>query len=578
MISEILKDLYGPEADQLLASELELIMKDFSRSFSTSNARGFSEKDSILIIYGDGIHEESVPPLQTLYKFCRDKLTNSVNSIHILPFYPFSSDDGFSVTDYKRVNPSLGSWDHVKIIGNTYRLMFDAVINHISVKSEWFKQFLKDDPKYKRYFICLDGDEDISNVIRPRNHPLLTHFSTQSGKKHVWTTFSADQADLNFSNPEVLFEIIKVILFYVKMGAQYIRLDAIAYLCKEMGTSCIHLHQTHNIVRLFRSVFDKIAPNVQLITETNVPHQDNISYFGNGEDEAHIVYNFTLPPLLLYTFYSKDIRKLSEWAKSLTFPSNSCTYLNFLASHDGIGVTPLSKIVNSPEIESMCTRVKKLGGHISYKKNPDGTESPYEMNINYLDALGDPDSPSEDINMVASRFLVTQAIMLSLRGIPGIYYHSLLGSRGWNNGVRQTGQARSINREKLERKILDQDLKDNNSLRHKVFYPYLQMLNIRLAEKAFHPNSAQTVLFCNRAVFTILRSSVQTNEHIICFHNVTDEFKDIHLNCSEPLIAHANRFKDIFSNEQFHIEDNQILTFTIAPYDNVWLKVMNCAE
>ncbi len=577
MISAILKSLYGTENGQLLTSELKLIMKEFSDSYSSPSTRGFSEKDSILITYGDSIYKESEPPLQTLYEFCRGTLTDSINSIHILPFYPFSSDDGFSVIDYYSVNPDLGNWNHVEAIGKTYRLMFDAVINHISVQSEWFGKFLKDDLKYKQYFICLHGNEDISNVTRPRSLPLLTPFSTQSGKKFVWTTFSADQVDLNYKNPEVLIDIIKVILFYVKMGAQYIRLDAIAYLWKEIGTSCIHLNQTHKIVQLFRSILEDVAPNVQLITETNVPHHENISYFGNGENEAHIVYNFTLPPLLLYSFYSKDVRKLSDWAKSLQFPSDSCTYFNFLASHDGIGITPLTGIVDIETIELICDRVKKRGGYISYKRNPDGSESPYELNINYLDALGDPDS-SEDIDKIAKRFLTSQAIMLSFRGIPGIYYHSLLGSRGWENGVKHTGQARSINREKIDRKILEKELKDKSSLRHKVFYPYLRMLKIRSEENAFHPNGTQTILYCHRSVFTLIRSSVQNDEHILCFHNVSDESQDIRLDSGNSLIAHANSFEDLFTNQQFHIDEHQFLKLTLAPYQIAWLKAVAYAD
>jgi len=558
-------------------SELKSIMKAFSASYSGPSARGFSEQDSILIIYGDGIRAVSQPPLQTLHEFCREKLTDSIKGIHILPFYPYSSDDGFSVIDYYEVDPALGSWDHVETIGKTYRLMFDAVINHISVKSAWFRRFLEDDPKYKHYFICLTGNEDISNVTRPRSHPLLTPFSTPSGEKLVWTTFSADQVDLNFKNPEVLLDIIKVLLFYVKMGAQYIRLDAIAYLWKETGTSCIHLPQTHKIVQLFRSIFEEIAPHVQLITETNVPHQDNISYFGNGKNEAHIVYNFTLPPLLLHTFHSKDVRRLSAWAKSLRYPSDSCTYLNFLASHDGIGVTPLRGIVDDKTIDSLCRRVKKLGGHISYKSNPDGTESPYELNINYLDALGDPDTPSEDVHKIADRFLASQAIMLSLRGIPAIYYHSLLGSRGWEEGVEQTGQARSINREKIDRKILERELTDKSSLRHKVFYPYLRMLNIRSGERAFHPNGAQTVLDCHPSVSTILRSSVTEEEHILCFHNVSDEPQDICLTGIHTLLNNTHAFEDLFTRQRFHIDKN-LLKLTLAPYQIAWLKATECAD
>ena len=160
-----------------------------------------------------------------------------VDDIHLLPFYPYSSDDGFSVIDYKQVNPALGTWDDVARVGQNFHLMFDGVINHISAQSAWFKAFLQDDPKYRDYFIVVEGEPDLSQVVRPRTLPLLTEFTTPSGAKKVWTTFSADQIDLNYANPEVLLDIIDVLLFYVAHGAELIRLDAIAYLWKEIGTT-----------------------------------------------------------------------------------------------------------------------------------------------------------------------------------------------------------------------------------------------------------------------------------------------------------------------------------------------------
>ena len=287
----------------------------------------------MLITYADQLSEPHVFPLRTLTDFCERYLSGLVSCIHILPFYPYSSDDGFSVSDYREVNPEFGHWGHIAHLGRTFRLMFDAVINHASVQHEWFQGFLKDDPAYRDYFIVVDGDPDLSQVVRPRALPLLTEFDMPSGSKKVWTTFSADQVDLNFQNPNVLLEIIDTLLFYVAQGAQLIRLDAIAYLWKEIGTSCIHLPQTHRIIRLFRAVLDIVAPHVLLITETNVPHKDNISYFGNGTDEAQMVYNFALPPLVLHTMQTGNSRRpfdLGGWINA-PLPSDDVFQLPCLA-------------------------------------------------------------------------------------------------------------------------------------------------------------------------------------------------------------------------------------------------------
>src|SRR6266542_287865 len=317
--------LYGVDQAPQLYDRLQSIMADYHLR-STMPDGGLTERDAILITYGDQLQSPPQRPLQTLSAFCNKYLNGIVSGIHILPFYPWTSDDGFSVTDYHKVDPALGDWEDILAMQDHFRLMFDAVINHASVQHEWFQAFLRDHPYYRDYFIVVDGSPDLSQVVRPRALPLLTKFATPSGTKQVWTTFSEDQVDLNFHNPNVLMEIIDTLLFYVAHGAQFIRLDAIAYLWKEIGTSCIHLPQTHRIIRLFRSVLDIVAPYVMLLTETNVPHRDNVSYFGDGRDEAQMLYNFALPPLVLHTFYTENSRIISKWAAELELPSSYTTF------------------------------------------------------------------------------------------------------------------------------------------------------------------------------------------------------------------------------------------------------------
>ena len=141
------------------------------------------------------------PPLKTLAEFCARHLKGMVSGIHLLPFYPWSSDDGFSVKDFFAVEPSYGTWEDIARLGADFDLMFDAVFNHVSAQGEWFQRFLADDPRYRDFFIAVAGSPDLSQVVRPRALPLLTEFSTAAGPKKVWTTFSADQVDLNFKNP-----------------------------------------------------------------------------------------------------------------------------------------------------------------------------------------------------------------------------------------------------------------------------------------------------------------------------------------------------------------------------------------
>lgn len=517
-----------------------------------------TERDSILITYGDQVQSSNEMPLQTLHTFCQQYLKDVVNGIHILPFYPWSSDDGFSVIDYRAVDPNLGGWEDISLMQDHFRLMFDGVINHISSRSEWFQGFLHDDPRYRDYFVVVGGSPDLSQVVRPRALPLLTSFDTPSGKKHVWTTFSADQIDLNYKNPEVLLEILDILLMYVERGATFIRLDAIAYMWKEIGTASIHLPQVHGIIQFLRAALNKVAPHVQLITETNVPHVDNISYFGDGTNEAQLVYNFALPPLTLHTLHTGDARALSDWAKTLTLPSDKTTFFNFLASHDGVGLNPARGILSDADIEALVNKAMEHGGLISYKHNSDGSETPYEMNINYFDALSNPNS-NEPLEIQVDRFITAQAIMLSLIGVPGIYFHSLFGSRGWLEGVKQTSRNRTINREKCRLDQLQNELADENSLRSKVFTRYCQLLKARSNTPAFDPHGAQNILTAHPSVFAIERISPHGTVHALCWHNVSNK--------KVTFGANYTSATDLFTSKPIDVSN-----ITLEAYQIVWVQ------
>jgi glucosylglycerate phosphorylase len=550
--------LYGADNASQLLERVQKMIRDYGGQIHERDG-GLTERDSILITYGDQVQSPGQKPLQTLSAFCKQNLAGVVHGIHILPFYPWTSDDGFSVVDYREVDSNLGNWDDISSMQSNFRLMFDGVINHISSKSAWFKAFLNDDPYYRDYFVVVDGSPDLSQVVRPRALPLLTTFSTFDGEKRVWTTFSDDQIDLNFQNPEVLLEILDIMLMYMEQGATFIRLDAIAYLWKEIGTSCIHLPQTHRVIQFLRAALDEIAPYVHLITETNVPHVDNISYFGDGTNEAQLVYNFALPPLTLHAFHTGNARVLSDWAKSLTLPSEKTTFFNFLASHDGIGLNPTRGILSNADIDTLVNKTLEHGGLVSYKHNSDGTQSPYEMNINYFDALSNPQG-DEPLDMQVDRFIASQAIMLSLFGVPGIYFHSLFGSRGWLKGVKQTGRNRTINREKCDLQSLQRELADTESLRARVFERYRQLLSARSCSSAFHPHGRQEILEVHPAVFAIERISPDETSRVLCLHNVSPE--------KTTFSTRYESAADLFTGQS--LQGAQI---TLDPYQILWMKL-----
>lgn len=496
-----LEFIYGPAIvpEDLLSKLFDKI--ENLKSGSDQNKEKWNEKDIILITYGDSIRSSRQKPLVTLKTFLDEYLEGSIGCVHILPFFPYSSDDGFSVIDYLQVNPELGDWSDIARITENYSLMADLVINHISKHSRWFKNYLSGAEPGKNFFIEVDPSANLTKVVRPRSLPLLTSFSTSNGEKHVWTTFSNDQIDLNFENPEVLLEMLNVLLFYFENGARIIRLDAIAFLWKEIGTSCLHLPQTHEVVKLMRDIAEYIDPTIIIITETNVPNLENLSYFGNG-DEAHMVYQFSLPPLLLHALHSVSSKYLTGWAKGLSNIPEGCTFFNFTASHDGIGVRPLEGILPDKEILLLAEAMKSYGGYVSTKRNSDGTDSPYELNITYLDAL--KYTVRGEDNLQVDRFICSQTIMMSLMGIPAFYIHSLLGTHNFNEGVKVTGMSRTVNRRKWTDEELFPLLEENTN-HSRILAELKRRIEIRKSIEEFHPDRSQKVLDIQENLFVFTR-------------------------------------------------------------------------
>lgn len=564
--------LYGSQEGEIVFKRLNEIIISFVEENSklvkdTLDKKGLTESDIVLITYGDHIKKKK--SLKTIKAFIDKYFKDIISIVHILPFFPYSSDDGFSVIDYTQVNPNLGDWSDIRGIGENFQLMFDAVINHISAQSQWFKDYQRADKDFQDYFIEVDPQTDLSKVTRSRAKPLLTSVETVRGQKHLWTTFSADQIDLNFRNKDVLLRIIEILLLYIKEGARIIRLDAIAFLWKKIGTNCIHLEETHKIVQLFKDVFATVAPNVLILTETNVPHEENISYFGDGYNEAQMVYQFSLPPLVLHSFITGDVKKLSNWASSLKTISEETTYFNFLASHDGIGLRPIEGILTQTEIENLAQKTKEHGGYVSYKTNSDGTESPYELNITYFDAIVEQD---EDPNIQVDKFIAAQSILLSMKGVPGIYLHSLLGSRNYIDGVLETGEKRTINREKLKIDEVEKELADKWTIRSQVYHRFTELIKIRKGEKAFHPNAAQKVLFLNNSVFALLRTSVDEEEIIITLQNVSDEEQMIEIDLMKYGINGRTNVVDLLADRSF-VADSSV-GISLQPYQVKWFKII----
>ena len=559
LIEESLNFIYSKE-DSANAYEKTLALIDKYKRKIESAPHYLTQKDIILITYGDQVFHSGETALSTLFSFLNEYVRDIINTVHILPFYPHSSDDGFSIVNYKGVCPLKGSWKDIENIRKNHRIMFDGVINHMSQLSRWFNCYLADIPAFDDFFINVDPSTDLSNVVRPRTSPLLTEFVDDDGKiRNIWTTFGSDQVDLNYANYKVLLKVLDVLLFYIAKGASLIRLDAIAYIWKEIGTPCVHLPKTHELIQLMREVMHAVAPEVIIITETNVPHGENISYFGEGNDEAQMVYNFALPPLLAFSVLKSNTEKLTNWAKELDLPGEGVCFFNFTASHDGIGVRAVNGILDEKEINFLVRTSIGHGGYASYRAIGDEDESPYELNCSYIDLLTHPE---EDDNIRVKRMILSQAVVLAMPGVPGIYFHSLVGSRNYHEAVRKTRINRSINRDKLNYDNLKELLEEEGSLQKILFKRYKQLLSIRITEDAFNPFGKYEFLDLGSKVFAIKRYASDDNESILALFNFTGESVEIVL--PDEYVGHL---VDIITHTKIHAQD-----MTLEPYQIVWLK------
>jgi sucrose phosphorylase len=561
-MKSLLRQLYADDvADQLAARIAARIQQANPHA---AQVGGWHPADVLLITYADAFYAEDESPLATLRRFLQEYVSGVITHVHLLPFFPYTSDDGFAVSDYRTVAENNGSWDDVLALSRDVSLAFDLVINHASSSHRFFKDLLADRPPGNAYFLTADPDEDVTEVTRPRASDLLQPFETKAGTRHVWCTFSRDQVDWDFSNPDVLYECIDVFVTYLERGASWVRLDAIAYLWKELGTNCVHLPQTHAAVKLLRLVSEAVLPGTKILTETNVPLAENLSYFGDG-DEAHIVYNFSLPPLLVHALVTMNGRYLTDWCRSLPTLPAGCTYLNFTASHDGIGLRPAEGILDDDELSKLVGCVEAFGGLLTYRSKPDGSLSPYEANIALFDVLKGT-TEGEDQWQV-ERFLVSQAIMSCFAGVPAFYYNSLVASPNNMAGLAETKRNRVINRKKWSTDEIAARFSNSESSPSRVLGGIRDFLQVRTAHDAFHPEASQECVDLDERLFILRRESLDSSQTVTCVFNLTDQSFGIGLN--DLGIEEPSEVSAIFVAGQMVVDGTEL---HCGPYGMFWFQ------
>ena len=563
-----LEVLYGTDSIdkdlESLADELITIMslhENYVEALPHQNH--WDQKYVTVITYGDTIIEAENKPLATLLKFLNERFREFVSSVHILPFCPYSSDDGFAVTDYLKVNEKLGDWDDIRRISEQYDLMADLVINHCSSENQWFQNFIQGKGEGRDYFITVDPEAQLTAVVRPRTSPLLRQTETSDGVKYVWCTISHDQSDLNFENIQLLKAFVRIIRKYLDMGVHMFRLDAVAFLWKKIGTNCLNLPETHEVVRLLRTLIEHAKADAILITETNIPNRENLGYFGNA-NEAHMIYNFSLPPLLLNTMVTGNCHYLKQWQMSIPPAQNGTAYFNFIASHDGIGLRPAEGLLNEEEIASLINAMQSFGGKISWSTGIHGVKRPYEINIALFDALQGTTKGPDDWGV--ERFICAHAIMIALEGVPAFYVHSLLGTRNDYENMEEKGYNRAINRHQWILADLQETLEDDSTENYTVYNLLKQIVMIRQQQPAFHPNATQFTLHTGDQLFSFWRQSVDRRQSIFCIYNISDENQTLRLH--DLNLISTDSWRDLISGRVYDEHDELL---EIEPYQVLWI-------
>ena len=568
-VTGYLGELY-PDHDITQLTDQCLAAMEITETGSVSKGREdyWSCEEIVLITYADSITSDSKTPLETLRYFADQYLSGRISTIHILPFFPYSSDDGFSVIDYSVVNQSHGDWDQIEAIGENFKLMGDVVLNHCSARSLWFENFKEGRNPGKDFFITVKPDAVLNEVVRPRTTDLLRPTRTIFGEVFVWCTFSHDQVDLNFKNPVVLIEFLKIIRRYLEHRISWFRLDAVGFLWKELGTSCINLPKTHLIIKLIRLLVENRSEDAIIITETNVPNLENLSYFGD-QDEAHLIYNFSLPPLLINTLITGDVTQLKRWMMTMPSAKVGTAYFNFLASHDGVGLRPVEGLLSTAELKNLTDTMVEFGGRLSYRATQSETDQPYEINIALWDALAGTDKQGKD-DFQFDRFICAHAILLAFEGIPAIYIHSLLATKNDHSRVENTGNLRSINRHIWDQDELELYLGNQESHHRKVLVRLLKLIQTRKQQKAFHPNATMFTLNLGPGLLGFWRLSLDREQKIFAIFNISKEKRTLPMETLNLTIE--QRWIDLISGVEF-IDRSK--TLELDPYDFLWIGNQN---
>ena len=612
-----LRHVFGPRADRVHAELRELWDRHGLAEAATEGATGAEPgaarvpeaADVALIAYADSIRGAGGSPLAALLRFVRRYLPEgSINTLHLLPFFPWDTDRGFSVQDYRAVDPRNGTWADIEALAGEFaHLMADLVINHASLDNPLVQGALTGDARYRDFVIRYDDGEqpdasELAALTRPRPDPVLTRYylvaagghtramfdppattgaaddgSSVRGGGWVWTTFSrppnADgsaatrQVDLNFRNPRVLLEMVEVLLCYRGHGADWVRLDAAGYMWKELGTASIHHPNTHRLLQVMR---DALAGRADLVSvaEVNEPQDTILPYLGSSESavESDLVYQFGHFPLAVHALMSGDARHFKRWLGTLE-PFAGRQFITVYGSHDGMGRKPVLGLLPDADLERMVQNlVNEHGALPNYARQAGGGRIIYELCATPWSLINRADA-GERLPLQVDRYVACGALGLVLRGVPAFYINGLLGVPNRLDPAH-LDENRSINREQFDEAALYAELDDRGGQMRQVLERLLNLIALRAAEPAFAPGGAPLqVLDTPAAVVAVVADG--GGRRVVALTNVSAAAQRIALD--PALFSRRSEVVELITGNTWPRSAGAMLELTLAPYKVQWL-------
>ncbi len=478
-----------------------------------------------------------------------------INLVHIMPILDCpegKSDGGYAVRDYRKVATKFGSNDDLASLALAFRhrgmlLVLDVVVNHTSDEHQWAQSARQGDPKYQEFYytfpdrVMPDLYEETLPEIFPETSPGNFTWDEVMGK-WVMTVFNSYQWDLNYSNPAVLIEMIDVILFWANKGADILRLDAVAFIWKKIGSTCQNEREAHLLLQLMKDCCQITAPGVLFIAEAIVAPSEIAKYFGEdaiNAKECEIAYNATLMALLWDAVATKNAALLNQGIKNLPVKLPRATWLNYVRCHDDIGLgfddQDVQLIGSDPDRHRRFLNdyftgrfPKSFARGLPFGENPKTGDMRISGALASLVGL-EVAIERNDVELIEAsikRILLLHSVILSFGGLPLLYYGDAIGML--NSMQYLEDPTRRNDSRWTHRSSFDWDKAslrfESGSVENRIFFPLKKLIAMRKEIPAFGDFDNRQLIRCdNSNLFVYSRITNSSRVLVVCNFNTDSQ-------------------------------------------------------